>query len=250
MLSQALVTEVRKIEGIGAIGVAEIRQMLAQEYRRQMLGCQADQSCLAEIAGALGVDELVSYRASWWSGEQSTLSVSRIDMRRRRSSPTRSGSRAARPARRCSAWSARWSRRSTRSGRSGRGSSGASRRRWPAGWRPAAAAALGLRRDRVRRRGHPRRRGATFGLMAKSDKEELQELSDRLGHRGGPWGWQIQVAQDSLDTHAQMANSFFIAGAVLGTAAVVEGFFTDWHDYRAQVVVAPAGAESRSPERF
>jgi hypothetical protein len=80
VLSQALVTEVRKLDGIAAIGVGEIRAMLTQEYRRQMFGCAADTGCLAEIAGALGVDELVSSELVV-DGNTSTFSVSRIVMR-------------------------------------------------------------------------------------------------------------------------------------------------------------------------
>src|SRR5512138_2102477 len=80
VLSQALVTEIRKLDAVAAIGVAEIRAMLTQEYRRQMFGCVADQSCLAEIAGALGVDERVASQLVV-DGSTSTFSVSRIDMR-------------------------------------------------------------------------------------------------------------------------------------------------------------------------
>jgi hypothetical protein len=59
VLESSLLPEVRKLEGVSAIGMGEIREMLSVEYQRQMMGCQADEACLAEICGALGTDELV-----------------------------------------------------------------------------------------------------------------------------------------------------------------------------------------------
>jgi hypothetical protein len=42
----------------------EIYEMLQHEKTRHVMGCEADDACLAEIAGALGVDELVTGRLS------------------------------------------------------------------------------------------------------------------------------------------------------------------------------------------
>ena len=60
VVTDALLAEVRKMEGISAIGMEEITQMISLEAQKQMLGCEASESCLAQIAGALGVDELIT----------------------------------------------------------------------------------------------------------------------------------------------------------------------------------------------
>jgi hypothetical protein len=80
---QALVPEIRKVEGVSAIGMAEIRDMLGFERQRRILGCEADEACLAEIAGALGVDELVTADLVLDKATYS-LTLKRIDIRRAR----------------------------------------------------------------------------------------------------------------------------------------------------------------------
>jgi hypothetical protein len=83
VFAQSLVPEVRKLEGVSAIGMAEIRDMLGFEYQRQMLGCAQDDACLAEIAGALGVDELVTTDLVL-NGKTYALAVRRVDLRKAR----------------------------------------------------------------------------------------------------------------------------------------------------------------------
>lgn len=80
IVTDALTSELRKLQGLDAIGMDEIRSMLAHEATKQLVGCEAD-SCLTEIAGALGVDELVTGRLSR-VGQTSVLSLRRLDMRR------------------------------------------------------------------------------------------------------------------------------------------------------------------------
>ena len=72
----AMVPEVRKLERTSAIGMNEIRDMLEFDRQRQLMGC-TDTSCLAEIAGALGVDELVTTQLSL-VGKDYILSMRRI----------------------------------------------------------------------------------------------------------------------------------------------------------------------------
>ncbi len=67
--------------GVADVGMAEIRDMLGFEYQRQMLGCQADDACLAEIAGSLGVDELVPSSVVL-TGKRYALSVRRLDLKK------------------------------------------------------------------------------------------------------------------------------------------------------------------------
>jgi hypothetical protein len=54
--------EIDRLGAFKVITADSIRAMLALEKQKEMLGCSADLSCLAEIGGALGVDYLVSGR--------------------------------------------------------------------------------------------------------------------------------------------------------------------------------------------
>lgn len=60
VVTDSMLSEVRKLSGVSVIGMDEIRDMLSHEANKQILGCSEDTACLAEIAGALGVDQLVS----------------------------------------------------------------------------------------------------------------------------------------------------------------------------------------------
>lgn len=60
VVTDSTLSEVRKLSGISAIGMDEIRDMLSHEANKQILGCEDNSECLAEIAGALGVDQLVT----------------------------------------------------------------------------------------------------------------------------------------------------------------------------------------------
>ena len=58
-LTQVLSVELKRIQGASVIGKEDIAAMLNLEGQKQVLGCDSDTSCLAEIGGALGVDKLV-----------------------------------------------------------------------------------------------------------------------------------------------------------------------------------------------
>ncbi|MEO1483828.1 MAG: hypothetical protein AAFU77_17095, partial [Myxococcota bacterium] len=64
VVTDSTLSEVRKLSGISAIGMDEIRDMLSHEANKQILGCEDNSECLAEIAGALGVDQLVTGKLS------------------------------------------------------------------------------------------------------------------------------------------------------------------------------------------
>ncbi len=81
VVTDSTLAEVRKLLGVSAIGMDEIRDMLSHEANKQILGCEDNESCLAEIAGALGVDELVSGKLSKVD-EGTTFILRRIDQRR------------------------------------------------------------------------------------------------------------------------------------------------------------------------
>ena len=55
--------------------------MISLEAQKQMMGCDASESCLAQIAGALGVDELITGNLTELSGSR-VLTIRRIDQQR------------------------------------------------------------------------------------------------------------------------------------------------------------------------
>jgi hypothetical protein len=59
LVGEALLQEVHKLDGRRVVGLAEIRELIGFERQRQLAGC-TESECLAEIAGALGVDEVLS----------------------------------------------------------------------------------------------------------------------------------------------------------------------------------------------
>jgi hypothetical protein len=81
IITASLLTEVRKLEGASVIGMAEISEMISFEAQRQAIGCDVDEVCLAEIAGALGVDEIITGRLSEESDGRTFL-MRRINQRR------------------------------------------------------------------------------------------------------------------------------------------------------------------------
>lgn len=81
VVSDALLAKVRKIEGISAIGMEEVTQMISMEAQKQMMGSEASESCLAQIAGALGVDELITGTLTELADGR-VLMIRRIDQRK------------------------------------------------------------------------------------------------------------------------------------------------------------------------
>jgi hypothetical protein len=75
----SVLAELRKLERTNVIGMSEIKQMLDHEAQKQLLGC-SQESCLTEVADALGVDVLV-VGAIGKAGEQTTFEMKRIDQR-------------------------------------------------------------------------------------------------------------------------------------------------------------------------
>lgn len=61
----------------------DVRTMIGFERQKELLGC-SDTSCLAEIGGALGVDELVTTEVGLL-GTQYVVNLSRIDIKKARS---------------------------------------------------------------------------------------------------------------------------------------------------------------------
>src|SRR5436305_14530588 len=59
LVTEALTQETHKLDGRRVVGMGEIRELIGFERQRQLAGC-TESECLTEIAGALGVDEVVS----------------------------------------------------------------------------------------------------------------------------------------------------------------------------------------------
>ncbi|HUJ24629.1 MAG TPA: hypothetical protein VLW85_01320 [Myxococcales bacterium] len=55
-----IASELDKLEVFKVISREDIRNMLSFEKDKQSLGCEADQACLAEIGGALGVEYIAT----------------------------------------------------------------------------------------------------------------------------------------------------------------------------------------------
>jgi len=55
-----IASELNKLEVFKVISREDIRNMLSFEKDKQSLGCEADQACLAEIGGALGVEYIIA----------------------------------------------------------------------------------------------------------------------------------------------------------------------------------------------
>jgi hypothetical protein len=77
VVSDSVVAEVRKLDGVVVIGMDEIRRMLDFEAQKVLMGCE-DESCLSEIAQALGADILVTGRLSRLN-EQHFFVMQRMD---------------------------------------------------------------------------------------------------------------------------------------------------------------------------
>jgi hypothetical protein len=78
VVEDALLVELRKLSRSSVIGWKEIRSMLDVEASKQSLGC-SDESCLSEIADAVGVDVLVVCSVA--HTDSSIIAVRRIDQR-------------------------------------------------------------------------------------------------------------------------------------------------------------------------
>lgn len=79
LITDSIIAEIRKLEKVSAIGMNEIQALLSMEQSKQMMGC-SDESCLLEIASALGADYII-LGSLGKVGEESVFSLKRIDMR-------------------------------------------------------------------------------------------------------------------------------------------------------------------------
>src|SRR5437867_3391141 len=59
ILTDAIAAEVKRVPGTQVVTQADVQALLSLEKQRQLLGCAEDMSCMAEIGGALGVENLL-----------------------------------------------------------------------------------------------------------------------------------------------------------------------------------------------
>jgi len=235
--TQSLVPELRKLEGVSAIGMAEIRDMLGFERQRQMLGCSAEESCLAEIAGALGVDELVTTDLVL-VGSSYTFTMKRIDMRRAKVLQSESRRFDRRDGEELLAMvgpavASIFPGRPLKEGRTRGVDREAIRRlnppplpRWAfLGTAAAAAVALG---------------GAGVSQLMVADSRRQYDGVVQRAQQGPVSASDLTSAASLVRSRERTRNALLAAGAGLGLAAGVEAFFTDWHGDRATLVMPVA----------
>ncbi|MEW5852503.1 MAG: hypothetical protein AB2A00_27200 [Myxococcota bacterium] len=80
VMTDYMAAESRRIPGYQVVTQADIQQLLSQEVRNQLLGCN-DQSCLADIGGALNADEILFGSVGRLGRKELVLSLTRLDAR-------------------------------------------------------------------------------------------------------------------------------------------------------------------------
>lgn len=80
IFADSFAAELRKLNLVSVISMDEVRSMLSVEANRQAVGCSEDESCLAEIADALGADVVISGSIAFLD-DRRVLSLKRIDQK-------------------------------------------------------------------------------------------------------------------------------------------------------------------------
>ena len=239
LVEEALLAELRKVEGVSAIGMGEIREMLSLEYQRQMMGCSDGEACLAEIGGALGTDEVL---ASTVVVEEKTVTftLKRINMKGAKviGSETRRLVRANGEELLGAIGpliQAIYPERGLRAGRTRGVSKEVALRlnppplpRWVfIATASAAVLAVGA--------------GAVYGSLSNDARQQYTDLA-QSSVTSPVSGAQLHDLEATVSSRASTANLCFLAAGSLAVVAGVEVFFTDWHGYGASVDVAPGKA--------
>jgi hypothetical protein len=233
----SLVAELRKLDGIAAMGAGDIGDALSAEAEGRMRGCTQDDACLLEVAGALGLSELLSSEIVLEGGTY-VMTFRRLSVRTGK--PVATDVRRAKKGNGEELLSAvgplvqvLYPDRALRANAVRGVDPEVEKRLNPPPlprWVFAATATAAVTSLVA---------GATFGVMANNAKSDLQALADQSQSSvvsGAEW----KSLQDQLDANAKMANIFLAVGAGLAVVSIGEAFFTDWHDYGSQLMVVPA----------
>jgi hypothetical protein len=232
VVTDSLLAEVRKMEGVTAIGMDEIADMLSHEANKQLLGCD-DESCLAEIAGALGVDDIVTGKLTQ-VGNGRTMLVRRINQGRAEvvgsvSKRLESGSGEEFLAAVGPVVQELYPSKGLRSGQARGVADEVAMRLSPpplpkwsfnlvAG---GAIASLAI--------------GALYGGLAFDEQSKF----NGLGSEPTASGRDLVGHENKAVENQNIANGFFVTAGVLGLSAAVMAFFTDWWDYGEAVASVP-----------
>jgi hypothetical protein len=224
---QSLAPEVRKLQGVSAMGYQDIRDMVGLEKQRQMLGCSQDEACLAEIGGALGADEMLTTSLSL-EGRSYVLSAQRVDLRKAkvihsevRRFDQRDGEELLVVVGPLVA--ALYPDRPLKEGKTRGVAREAFRRLNPPPipvWTFVATAGAGVAAAGA---------GVIFGLSAKDfERKHNQMAASTLPVSGS----DLNALRSSAVSQQQKANALLITSGAFLLAAGVEAFFTDWHGDR------------------
>ena len=78
-ITEVLLSEIDKLKIYNIMGKSDITAMLGFEQEKQIIGCESDTNCIAEIGGALGVEKIVAGSVGKL-GEKYLINVKLINM--------------------------------------------------------------------------------------------------------------------------------------------------------------------------
>lgn len=237
VFTQSLVPEIRKLEGVSAIGMGEIRDMLAFDRTKKLLTCSED-TCLEEIGGSLGVDEIVSTQLSL-AGSTYTLTMKRMNIKKGKVVETENRAFEQRDGEELlqilgPIVQGLFKGRPLKEGRvAGVNKEAIARLNPPPLPRvvffatgAAAVIAGGV--------------GGVFGYLSRDSQNNFKSLAEGSVAPGSSVsGAELNAKIAQAKSRANTANVLFAASGALALATVVEIFFTDWRDDRAAVQAQP-----------
>jgi hypothetical protein len=226
VVTDSVLAEVRKLQHVSAIGMDEIRDMLSHEVNKQFMGCEENEACLAEIAGALGVDELVSGSLSKVD-QNHVMVIRRIDQNRAKVVGTVD------------------KRLKAESGQEFLAAVGPSVEELFPEYQLREGTTRGVPRSVALRLDPPPLPKWAFYTTAGAAAATLAAggLFAYLAHDAeNQWDQEVQQSVvegdqlvrigDRATSRAHTANALFITSGVLAVGAGVMALFTDWHGYR------------------
>jgi hypothetical protein len=229
VVTDSVLAEMRKLQHVSAIGMDEIRDMLSHEANKQFMGCEENEACLAEIAGALGVDELVSGSLSKVD-ESHVMVMRRIDQNRAKVVGTVD------------------KRLKAEKGQEFLAAVGPSVEELFPEYPLREGVTRGVPKEMALRLDPPplpkwafyTTAGAAVatlaagGLFAYLAHDSENQWSDTVNTNtpGGVPGSQLVHISDQAHSRAHTANALFITSGALAVTAGVMALFTDWHGYR------------------
>jgi hypothetical protein len=232
----ALVAELRKLEGVASIGMADIKDMLSMEYVRQMMGAQVDDKLYASLGRSLGVDEILAVQLQLTDGTW-VLHARRFDMRQAKNLATEQ--------RRLKQEKGRelliaigplvaglYPDRALKAGKSRGVSREALLRLAPPPiplWAFVATAGGSLGAALA---------GVGYGQLANDARRDYEAAAQR-SVQSPVQGGDLKGIERRMDSRARTSNLFYGLAGALGLAAGVEALFTDWHGYRSALEIVP-----------